>query len=244
MMLSFTSRRPRYHAFFILLFLIQSSSAWTTTKTTNHLTFFRRQSSSLLLALPEGYQEFGEQVIRRAGASVGVQRDEDLTIDWKEGRIIVSLKGSVFVSTPDEEDCEEEDEEEPTTTTAAATDPPPAPTTTATGVDVTRLAKAINVALDDDGVGFAIAEVHEIEVTTPGASEELSGIMFESYKGFDVICRQEDSKTKKVKTVEGKLVERNDEFTVINIKGRIQKLKNDTVLSVKLPKAKKEKGVK
>jgi hypothetical protein len=219
----------------------------------------------LLLALPEGYQEFGEAVIRRAGTSVGVQRDEDLKIEWKEGRIIVSVLGSVFVSTPsDEEDGEEEDEEEATTTTDTTTDTDTDTTTDTTttdtadtdtdtitvtthpttGVDVTRLAKAINVALDDDGVGFAIAEVHEIEVTTPGASEELSGIMFESYKGFDVICRQEDSKTKKIKTVEGKLVERNDEFTVINIKGRMQKLKNDTVVSVKLPKAKKEKGVR
>ena len=61
-------------------------------------------------------------------------------------------------------------------------------------------------------------------------------------KGFDVICQQEDPKTKKVKQVEGRLVERNNEFTIINVKGRVKKMKNSTVLSVKLPKAKKEKG--
>ena len=114
-----------------------------------------------------------------------------------------------------------------------------------TGVDLTSLARAINEAFNDGGVGFAIAENHEIEVTTPGSPEELQGrVMFEAYKGFDVICQQEDTKTKKVKQIEGKLVERNQEFTVLNIKGRMKKMKNSTVLSVKLPKAKKEKGVK
>lgn len=110
------------------------------------------------------------------------------------------------------------------------------------GLDVTLLAKAINNAFNDDGIGLTIAEVYEIEVTTPGAPDELSGIMWESYRGFDVICKQVDQKTKKVKTVEGRLVERTGDFTVINIKGRMKKMKNDTVLSVKLPKAKKEKG--
>ena len=60
------------------------------------------------------------------------------------------------------------------------------------GVDETVLAKAVNQALDDDGVGLAIPEVHEIEVTTPGASDELSGIMWESYRGFEVICQHID----------------------------------------------------
>ena len=113
------------------------------------------------------------------------------------------------------------------------------------GVDVTKLARAINAALDNGGdTGLAITEAFEIEVTTPGASDELSGIMFQSYRGFDVICLCMDPKTKKQKQIEGKLVERNSQFTVINIKGRMKNLKNQDVLSVKLPKAKKEKGVK
>ena len=182
---------------------------------------------SLLKALPEGYKEFGEHVIRRAGESVGVKNDEDMTVEWKSGKIIVTVKGSVYVSNPDVS-CDSDDEGQ----------------TVEPGVDVTKLAKAINSFLDDDGVGLAIAEAHEIEVTTPGASDELSGIMFESYKGFEVICQHQDPKSNKIKQIQGKLVERNKEFTIVNIKGRMKKMKNDTVLSVKLPKAKKEKGVK
>jgi len=147
----------------------------------------------------------------------------------------VTVSGDVYVSDPlpvgdeDHDDEEEDYEEEPVPEGA---------------VDVTTLARAINSALDDDGVGLAIAEAHEIEVTTPGASDELSGIMWEAYKGFDVIAQHKDPKKDKIKTIEGRLVERNDEFTVLNIKGRMKKLKNQDVISVKLPKAKIEKGVR
>jgi ribosome maturation factor RimP len=112
------------------------------------------------------------------------------------------------------------------------------------GVDVVELARAINAALDQDStaVGRLIAERYEIEVTTPGAPDELSGIMWQVYQGFDVICQHQDPKTKNIKTIEGRLHERTEEFTVINIKGRMKKLKNIDVRSVKLPKAKKEKG--
>ena len=112
------------------------------------------------------------------------------------------------------------------------------------GVDMTELARAINNALDDGGVGLAIAEAHEIEVTTPGAPNELSGIMFEAYKGFDVNCLFMDPKTKKSKTVSGRLHERTNDFTVINIKGKMKKIKNDNVVSVTLPAAKREKGAR
>ena len=110
------------------------------------------------------------------------------------------------------------------------------------GVDVVELARAINAAFAEDSTGLWIAETHEIEVTTPGAPDELTGIMWKVYKGFPVICRHQDPKTKQQKTIEGRLHDRTDEFTVINIKGRMKKLKNMDVLSVKLPKAKKEKG--
>jgi hypothetical protein len=51
-------------------------------------------------------------------------------------------------------------------------------------------------------------------------------------------------KTKKV--IEGKLVGRDNDkgVTMVNVKGRITKIKNDMIESVKLPKAKREKGVK
>jgi hypothetical protein len=227
--------------------------------------FVSTKSSSITLfmaALPDGYQDFGNFVIRKvASEQFGMQTEEDLTIEWKPGRIVVTImRSNVYVSNDmeenfedidieesddfeeyddeyilEEEDEEVEEEEEEEEEEVAAVPPQG-------GVDVTQLARAINAALDDDVLGLQIAETFEIEVTTPGASNELSGIMFESYKGFEVLTEFQDPKTKKVKTIEGRLVERNNEFTVINIKGRIKKIKNDMVLTVKLPKAKKEKG--
>ena len=197
--------------------------------------------TQLFAALPEGFEEFGTTKIREAAKSCGLENQDDLTVEWKAGRIIVTVGGSVFVSAGSDEEGENDDAEsaEDAGEDLEATTPQePQPT----GVDVTALARAINKALDDDGVGLAIAETHEIEVTTPGAPDELHGVMWEAYKGFDVICQQQDPKTKKVKQIDGRLVERNDEFTVINIKGRMKKMKNSTVLSVKLPKAKKEQG--
>lgn len=114
------------------------------------------------------------------------------------------------------------------------------------GVDVVAIAKAVNRAFDEAGegtVGYNIAVHHSIEVTTPGATDELSGIMFESYKGFGIILEFKDAKTGKTKKIEGKLIERNNEFTQINERGRMRKFKNDLVIRVTLPKAKTEKGV-
>ena len=114
------------------------------------------------------------------------------------------------------------------------------------GVDVVAIAKAVNRAFDEAGegtIGYNIAVHHSIEVTTPGATDELSGIMFESYKGFGIILEFRDAKTGKTKKIEGKLIERNDEYTQINERGRMRKFKNDLVVRVTLPKAKTEKGV-
>jgi ribosome maturation factor RimP len=243
--------------------LSAAASATTTTTTT-----FTRSSSSTTslwaVPLPAGYQEFGESVIRKAGADCGIENDDDLTIEWKTGLIIVTVRAEAYASAPnidieegeasliseeddaedDDDDGENEDEDEDDGEDSLEEEQEQPNS----GVDVTKLGKAINSGLDDvdgDGVGFAIAQAHSIEVTTPGSSEELSGTtMFQAYKGFDVICQQMDTKTKKIRHIEGRLVERNDEFTIINIKGRMKKMKNDTVLSVRLPKAKKEKGVK
>mmetsp|Transcript_12714 Transcript_12714/g.18224 ORF Transcript_12714/g.18224 Transcript_12714/m.18224 type:complete len:354 (-) Transcript_12714:78-1139(-) len=56
----------------------------------------------------------------------------------------------------------------------------------------------------------------------------------------------EPEPTRTQKLIEGKLVGRDDDkdVTMINVKGRIVKIKNDMIESVKLPKAKREKGVK
>ena len=193
-----------------------------------------------IYALPKDYQEQGNELIYKAARLCGAS-EENVAIEWKPGRVVVQVSGdSVYVAAPLEEreaavlaveEYDDDDDDDETTL-------PP------NGIDVSAVARAINAAMDDeDGVGSEIAATHEIEVTTPGSGDELTGqIMFDAYKGFGVIVQHQDPKTNKTKTIEGSLVERNAEFTVINIKGRMKKLKNADVVSVKLPRAKKEKG--
>lgn len=113
------------------------------------------------------------------------------------------------------------------------------------GIDLVVFARAINAAFNDNGgIGSAIAARFAVEVTTPGGTDTLTTPkMFLAYQGFDIITTHRDPKTKSVKIIEARLVERNSDFLVLNIKGRVKKLKRSDVLSVKLPKAKKEKGV-
>ena len=138
-------------------------------------------------------------------------------------------------------------------------------------ISVPRIARQINEYLSKDGegsIGHTIAELHEIEVTTPEFDNVLRGRLFQVYKGFDVIVDHWEVKKQKKKTkissdmsggndddddvqkkrvkTEGKLVERDMEknVTIINVKGRNKKIKNDLIESVELPKAKREKGVK
>jgi ribosome maturation factor RimP len=275
----------------LLLLLGEPSLGWTTTL---HCNGGRRISSRSALVsttrlcaapLPNDYKELGELLIRKAGDECGCGKDQ-LSIEWKEGRIVVMVQGESFVGDTDEarNDAEEnideegddeiddeagnydeegnevdekadvddedeangivnEDEADNDIVNEEGNQAPEDLDSAPKGTDVTELAKAINRILDDGGVGFMIAEKHAIEVTTPGASNLLSGsIMFESYKGFDVILRNIDSKTNKEKEIDGRLVERNDEFTILNIMGRMKKYRNDSVVWVKLPKSKKEKG--
>jgi hypothetical protein len=172
------------------------------------------------------------------------------------------------------------------------------PSTKQKKIDLTLIARTINEYLSADGENtpqFKIAQLHEIEVTTPEFDNVLrsnqNGVdMFEVYKGFDVIVdywevpkkkkkkkksgkadkeeivqaqaaaateqqqqqqqqqHEEESEEPKrtQKIIEGKLVGRDYEkdVTMINVKGRIVKIKNEMIESVMLPKAKREKGVK
>lgn len=122
----------------------------------------RSLSSSVSLgALPPNYEDIGTQIIQDAGISCGMKSLEDLEIEWGVARVVVTVRGKVHLSTPDEvgepSDEDGEDDELP--------DPE-----AVSGVDITQLARAINFALGEDEVGNAIAETHEIEVTTAGAS--------------------------------------------------------------------------
>lgn len=214
----------------------------------------------------------GEKIIREAAVQCGA-KSEDVNIRWLPGKIIVTLSGNTYLQavTDDGDDLldveydddgdygDDDDDDDNIANNVEVMDvdvdvafqqneEKEEPMNV--GIDVVSVARAINLALGEQGEGslpYNIAVHHEIEVTTPGASDELQGIMFESYKGFDVIVESIDSSVKekdKIILVEGKLVERNEEQTVINVKGRIRKLKNDLVKSVRLPKAKKEKGAK
>ncbi|KAL3788532.1 hypothetical protein HJC23_006570 [Cyclotella cryptica] len=135
-------------------------------------------------------------------------------------------------------------------------------------IDITKIARAINDYLSQDGedsLGYKIAQLHEIEVTTPEFDNVLRGDkMFESYKGFDVVVEhwEEDKQRQKKKgpsesddgenytrkrvVTEGKLVGRDSEKgrTMVSVKGRIKNIKNEMIECVRLPKAKREKGAK
>ena len=217
--------------FLLAAFCMPQAEAWLSASTTTYRT------TRLHAALPEGYQEMGDFLIQQTAKEEGA---ENISVEWKPGRIIVTVKGNVYLSNPNDDDDEDIiDDDIPEGFEPEA----PSSSLQEGAVDVTKLARAINNAFNDDGIGLQIAETHEIEVTTPGASNLIEGdVMFEAYKGFEVFCDFQDPKTKKIKKIEGRLVERNDEHTIINIKGRMKKIKNDMVLSVALPKAKKEKG--
>lgn len=86
---------------------------------------------------------------------------------------------------------------------------------------------------------------HKIEVTTPRAFDILEGdIMFEAKKGFDLIVETSEIHKRKERIVVGKCIKQDEEFTRVNINGRITKVKNKKVECKRLPKAKREKGVK
>ena len=219
----------------------------------------------LCAALPSGYREFGNQAIRDAARQCGMDIDENgkgvnsdnnnrLDIDWKAGSIVVTVHGEVSLAAGGTEaEASEEAVEDDVDfdgdsivgdVQTDGAEEEKAQQSESELFSLTQLARTINQILDDDGTGLAIAEAHSIEVTTPGVSDELvpGTPQFEAFKGFEVIVKQLDAKTNKVKTIEGRLVERNDDVTVVNIKGRMKKMKNETVQSVRLPKAKKEKG--
>jgi len=197
------------------------------------------------------------------------KNQKQLDIEWKGGKIIVTVYGNDVTmssssststeSNDDEEDDDDDDDEsifdldlDNDNEAQKDQDKEKVPLRMDGKIDLALLGRTINRMLDDDGIGLAIAEVHSIEVTTPGVSNDLlllDPALLNVYRGFEVIVEQVDKKTKnkakvKNKIIEGRLVERNADFTIVNIKGRMKKMKNESVLSIQLPKAKKEKGAR
>ena len=204
------------------------------------------------------WKKEGERIILKSMIENG-GNIEDVDIQWKPGLIIVTISGDSILRADDdtEDDILEMEQDEDYEDAMQEFDNDfdnQQDEISDTKPNVVSIARAINLALGEEGegsIGYNIAVHHSIEVTTPGASDELHGIMFQSYRGFDVIAETIDVKKNKnnddkpkIKIVEGKLVERNEEHTVLNVKGRMKKLKNDLVVCVKLPKAKKESKMK
>lgn len=208
-----------------------------------------RRSTQLDSSPSESLQQEGNELIKEALLQKGCREDQ-FSIEWKADRIVVTVLASTFLNDEDATDNDSPDDDAIDNVAPSDEDDEDFlqnDDKSAEGFNLVELSRAIQGALDmnDEGsIGWKIGMNYEFEVTTPGASNELSGIMFESYKGFDVMVDFVDPKKKKNKTIDGRLVERNDEFTIINIKGRMKKIKNDIVRSVKLPKAKKEKGAR
>ena len=81
-----------------------------------------------------------------------------------------------------------------------------------------------------------------LEVSSPGLSPSLtSDVDFEAFKTFPVTARTSEPFKKKT-VFEGTLAGRDDEFVILNLKGRLVKIPRDIVTEVRLPDAKREAG--
>ena len=113
-------------------------------------------------------------------------------------------------------------------------------------VDTTRIsvvAKYIIKALEAEEGELRILERHEVILSTPGASDVLeTQRQFDAYRGFDVIVETVDPFDSN-RVLRGKLLERNAMDLIINKKGRMVTIPLNFVQAVRLPPAKREKGV-
>lgn len=218
------------------------------------------------------WREEGDAIIRAAAIEAGADGNM-LKLDWGPGYLTVTVGGEACLSTTpvegeeedeegieyddedddivmqdEEEEVDDEEYDEDDEVDDDSDEGEEEKEEKPTGPDIAAIARAINKALDgEEGtIGWTIATTHSIDVTTPGVLDELSGLppkIIESYKGFDVIVEAFDKKKDKNVIFEGKLVDRVDNVTTINLKGRKKKLKNELISSIRLPKAKREKGV-
>jgi ribosome maturation factor RimP len=108
---------------------------------------------------------------------------------------------------------------------------------------ISTIAKAILDGLELVEDELQILSRHEVIITTPGASDILETQReFDAYRGFDVIVETQDP-WESNRVLRGKLLERNSMDLIINKKGRMVTIPLNFVKCVKLPPAKREKGV-
>jgi len=192
-----------------------------------------------------------ESVITSAAESVGAVLKG---ITWSMARVTVTVANTEeVVPLPFEDDTEDwkdvdkhvYSEDAPTVGTLGA-----APVSDASAQaeiepvnlgGITTVARAVIQALEDIVDHNNVIERVHVEVTTPGAPDELTTQrQFDAFKGFDVRVETEDP-WKSNRVIEGKIIERGPLDLKINVKGRIVKIPVAMVGSVRLPKAKKEK---
>ena len=98
----------------------------------------------------------------------------------------------------------------------------------------------------DDCAGFSLVlgealessellkEPYVLEISSPGIGEQLASDRdFKTFRGFPVETSYLD-KDGSEKSLEGLLLERDDETLQINIQGRIKRLPRDCVIAVRL----------
>ena len=108
---------------------------------------------------------------------------------------------------------------------------------------ISTIAHAILEALEEREEELQILSRHELILTSPGASDVLdTQRQFDAYRGFDVIVETQDPFDSN-RTLKGKLVDRNSMDLIINKKGRMVTIPLNFVKCVRLPPAKREKGV-
>jgi ribosome maturation factor RimP len=108
---------------------------------------------------------------------------------------------------------------------------------------LSTIAKAILDALNEVEDDLQILSRHEVILTSPGASDVLeTQRQFDAFRGFDVIVETHDP-FQSNRILRGKLLERNSMDLIINKKGRMVTIPLNFVKCVRLPPAKREKGV-
>jgi hypothetical protein len=182
-----------------------------------------------------------EKIIKQAAAAAGAS-PEQIDIQIKGQRIIVTVKGKATLAADydvHDQYLLEFSEEEKVVQNETNENPFENTSLEAEEIDIYSVTRSINEALRDSGeLGEYISNNFEIEVTTPGVSDVLPEGFINSYKGFDILVDTCDKLTGKKQTIQGILVERSEEMTILNIKGRTRKLKNTEIESTRLPKPK------
>lgn len=223
---------------FKLSSFISASQSRASHRASPRLTFSNSEQADYLLS----WNLSTEKIIKQAVAAAGVSPDL-VDIQIKGQRIIVTVKAKAIISADfDVQDqyLLEFSEQEIVAQNETNKQPFENANLSTEQIDIYSVSRSINDVIRDSGdLGEYISNNFEIEVTTPGVSDVLPEGFINSYKGFDVLVDTCDRLTGKKQTIQGILVERSEEVTILNMKGKTRKLKNDEIECTRLPKPKR-----